>query len=477
MTFDDSDFGLQIGIGAVGKALGAVVGLAGSILLARTIGDTGYGAFYFLLSISMFLDNPISQWATACRKRMTEASFSTERGAGALYLGAIIGTVTIVTTTVAIDSIYGTVRGVDVRLISIIFVGTVFYSGSKEILNGTTDFGLNPWLELGREIVRVGLQIGLVFLISDVAGMVIGLTVASLLLVPALLRLSRIRPALPTYDDIIEIFQFAKVSIPNGFVSSALSQADIIILGTLAGAAIVGNYRVAMNLLFPASFIVATMAPGMMSRVSDLDSRNKDPSTAVTDGLSYASILALPIAAGAIVIGDLVAITVYSSEFARAGLFMGWLGVYYVFQTQMQVLSATLSGIDRPDLVLKLNAAGFVVNVILGVGLFLIVGAIGVVYATVVGVVCRYVLGAIWVRNNLRVDLVPRPLGHQVVAASLMACGLVVVRTVVGVGSWVAVVGTVATGGAIYGCLLLLISREVRRTALAIIQDGLNHAN
>ncbi|OYR63391.1 lipopolysaccharide biosynthesis protein [Halorubrum ezzemoulense] len=474
MTFDDGDFGLQIGIGALGKAFGAAVAFAGSVILARTIGDTGYGAFYLLLSISMFLDNPFTQWAVACRKRMTEASFPSDRAAGAVYLGSIAGTIAIVVITVGVDLFYGTVQGVDVRMLAVLMAGTVFYTGTKDILNGTTNFGLNPWLESVREVVRVALQIGLVLLISDVAGMVLGLTAASLLLVPVILWLSGVRPTFPTTEDLVDIATFAKSSIPNGFVSSALSQVDIIVLGGLAGTAIVGNYRVATNLLFPATFIVATMAPGMMSRVSSLDSREEDPSKAVSDGIAYASILALPMAAGAIVIGDLVAVTVYSSEFSSAGLFMTWLGVYFVIQTQMKVMSATLSGLDRPDLVLKLNAVGFVVNAVLGVGLFYFVGPVGVVYATVVGVTCRYLLGALWVRRDLSVTLIPRPLVHQFAAAALMGGLLVAIRSLVGLGSWIAVIGSVAVGAVLYGITLISISEEFRQTACAITRDGLD---
>jgi O-antigen/teichoic acid export membrane protein len=212
----------------------------------------------------------------------------------------------------------------------------------------------------------------------------------------------------------------------------------------------------------------------MMSRVSSLNSSNEDPSKAVTDGIAYASIIALPMAAGAIVIGDLVVVTVYSSEFRRAGLFMGWLGIYFVIQTQMKILSAALSGLDRPDMVLKLNAVGFIINAVLGVSLFHIIGPIGVVYATVVGVSSRYILSALWVRRKLSVNLIPRPLAHQIAAAVLMSGSLIILKTFVGLRSWVGVVSTVVLGGFLYAITLILLSEEIRRTANAIIRDGLN---
>ena len=472
MTFSDDGFGLQIGIGAIGKAFGSAIAFVGSVALARTIGDAGYGAFTLLLSISMFLDNPFTGWTVACRKRMTEVSFPSDRAAGAVYLGSIVGTTAIIVVTVSIDLFYGTFRGVDVRMLAVIMPGTLFYTGTKAILNGTTNFGLNPWLKSVREVVRVALQIGLVLLIGDVIGMALGLTVASLLIIPIMLRLSGVRPEPPTTEDLVDIAKFAKSSVPTGFVGSALSQIDIIVLGGLAGAAIVGNYRVAMNLLFPATFIVATMSPGMMSRVSSLDSRNEGVSEPVTKGISYASIIALPMAAGAIVMGDLVAVTVYSSEFKRAGLFMGWLSVYFVVKTQIDILISTLSGLDRPDLVLKLSSVGFVINTVLGVGLFYIFGSVGVVYATVIGIVSRYLLSALWIRRNLSVNLTPQPLIHQIASAALMGGVLVVLRSFVGLDSSIAVMGIVGLGAVFYTGTLVLISEELRQTVHAIARDG-----
>lgn len=473
MSIKNTDFGLQVSIGTVGKALGAAIGFFGSVVLARTIGDTGYGAYYFLLSISMFIDNPITQWAVACRKRMTEASFPTDRAAGGIFIGAVVGSILILLTTIIYNQVFGEIRGTDVRLLAVLFTGVVFFTGTKQILAGTSKFGLNSWVEIAREVARIGLQIALVFVIADVAGMVWGITIASLLIVPIVVKITGISPSLPTRADLKHIFKFAKVSIPNGFVSSALSQVDIIILGTLASAAFVGNYRIAMNLLFPGSFIVATLAPGIMSKVSNIDSQDEDPSKVVTNSLSFASILAIPIGVGGIVIGDLVAVTVYSSEFSRAGIFIGWLGIYYIFQTQMRILTSTLSGLDRPDLVLKVNGIGFFLNAILGVGLYYLIGPVGVVYATVVGIFVRYLLGAIWVRDQIQIKLLPRPIYHQLFSALFMGSVLYVIRTQLSLSSWIWVIGSVGLGGIIYFLVLTAISQELRETAKAITKDAI----
>jgi O-antigen/teichoic acid export membrane protein len=56
----DVDFGVQVGIGLVGRVVAAVVAFVGSIVLARALGPGDYGVFCLLLAVVAFLDNPVT---------------------------------------------------------------------------------------------------------------------------------------------------------------------------------------------------------------------------------------------------------------------------------------------------------------------------------------------------------------------------------------------------------------------------------
>lgn len=79
MSIGDTDFGVQVGIGFVGRVVTLFVSFLGAVLLARILarilGSSGYGAFYLLMAVISFLDNPVTGWANACRKRFTEVDF------------------------------------------------------------------------------------------------------------------------------------------------------------------------------------------------------------------------------------------------------------------------------------------------------------------------------------------------------------------------------------------------------------------
>ena len=95
MGIGDADFGVQVGIGFLGRLVAAVVAFLGSIVLARALGPSDYGTFYLLLSIVAFLDNPVTGWAEGCRKRLTEVDFPSGEALGSLIAGMRLASVAV----------------------------------------------------------------------------------------------------------------------------------------------------------------------------------------------------------------------------------------------------------------------------------------------------------------------------------------------------------------------------------------------
>ncbi len=95
----DAKFGVQVSIGLVGRLVAYILAFAGTILLARVLGPENYGAFYFLVAIVAFLDNPVTGWAEGCRKRFTEAEFPPDEAIGSSLLTIGAGTVVVTVGT------------------------------------------------------------------------------------------------------------------------------------------------------------------------------------------------------------------------------------------------------------------------------------------------------------------------------------------------------------------------------------------
>ena len=70
MSAGEADFGLEISRGVLAKFAMAGIGFVGSVVFARVLGPGGYGLFYLILTLVNVLDNPVTGWGVACKKRI-----------------------------------------------------------------------------------------------------------------------------------------------------------------------------------------------------------------------------------------------------------------------------------------------------------------------------------------------------------------------------------------------------------------------
>ena len=130
-------------------------------------------------------------------------------------------------------------------LLNILFTGVVLFASSTQIIMATDKFGSSSWAQAVRDIFRVIAQVTLVAIGYGVSGMVGGMVMANLIVAPALFYYTGIRPQFPTRDTLHEIWSFAKSSIPDYFIGTALDRLDVLLLGFFIGSGVVGQYEVA----------------------------------------------------------------------------------------------------------------------------------------------------------------------------------------------------------------------------------------
>jgi len=474
VSIGDTDFGVQVSIGVVGRVVTALVAFLGSILLARVLGPESYGMFYLLLAVVAFLDNPVTGWAEACRKRLTETGFLSEEAIGSTLLGILLSSAAIFMVTWLVGPYIEMFTGSSDGwlLISVLFAGMVVYHTVKEVLKSTEQFGMSTWLEASRDTVRVLTQAGLVLAGFGVAGMVGGMVLANLVVAPVVLYFIGVRPRLPSAKTLGDVWAYARYSIPGGVVGTAQSRIDHILLGFLVGPAVVGNYEVALKLTIPAMFVAGVAQNGLMGRISNLQSRGEDFAGDIQNNLAYASILGVPLFFGALVMADPVVVTLYSNQYAAAAPFLVGLALFRLLRTQKAILVATINGLDKPNLNLRISIVIFTFNVVVGVALLFAVGPIGVVIATVVSELLGYLFRARYVRSLVpTVNLVSRPFVEQLTSGLVMAAVVRSARIALPLATWPYVFLLVAIGVVTYFTVLAGISHEFRATALAIAAD------
>jgi len=467
----DTDFGVQVGLGSLGNASSAVVGMIGAVILARVLGPDGYGLFYVTLGIANLFENPVNGWATACKKRLTETDFDAGEALGSVLVMTFV--LSLVGAPFAYFTLSLTTTNEIIPLaVPILFIPMSTYWALTRILSGRSNFSLAAWSTVSHTLFKITSQVVLVVLGFDVWGMIGGAAVGSILVIPIVYRWIGVRPVFPSRSSFASIGEFAKWSIPQGFVGTALSRMDVILLGWLSSSAIAGNYQVALKLTLPAMFISSAINNGLMARVSNLESRGDYWSEDVTNALSLTSLLAIPIAFGAITIGEEVLVTIYSNQYAGAGSFLIGLAIYRLLVTVSSPLESVVVGLDYPRLSFYISLTRFVLNVTAGLILWYLIGPIGIVVATVIAQVLSYLMYVAAVRSLAnRTAYIPQPLLKQILAGAVMALSVWVARQFVGAQEVLTVILLVALGAIVYSILLIVISPFIRVTAKGIYAD------
>lgn len=467
----DADFGVQIGLGFVGKVVTAILGFVGSIIVARIVGSAGYGVFYISMSISQFIENPVTGWATACKKRMTESDFDTPEAFGSVLLMMVLIIVFGAPLSYIALQILTENQIIPIA-VPLIFASTSSYWALNTFLSGRGNFSLSIWTGSLSTLVQIVGRVVLVVIGFGVWGMIGGTVIGPIVVLPVLFRWIGVRPSIPSRKSIRSIAEYARWSIPSGFVGTALSRMDMVLLGWLVTASVAGKYQVALQITMPAVFVSSVIGTGLMGRVSNLESRQQNWQDDLWNALSYGSILSVPIFFGSIVIGEELAVTVFGGEYSGAGIFVIGLALYRLVKTQTTPYRSVISGLDRPDIVLNVSLVSFVLNFASGIALWWFIGAPGIVIATALTSMITYLITILYIRRitNIRF-LFTHPFLKQVISGTVMAIVIYTAKEIFGMTSWIDLFGYVIFGGIIYGGLEVIFSPHLRSTTSAIWND------
>lgn len=469
----DQTFGLRTSKGFAAKLVLGVTGFAGSIFFARVLGPAGYGTFGTIVAAANVLDNPITGLGDACKKRINEPDVPKGEVVSMALLTAIVGGISLSIIGFGIEQLtgfFGIRNGA--LLLALTLVGASTFKITQQLLSGTGQFGNAVGFDMLRSVLTIPLQVGLVVLGLGVAGMVFGLTIASLVLVPILLVSIGTLPSIPTRETVESLWRYARFSVPNGFVGATYSRLDILLLNGVLGAAVAGEYKVAYQLVLPGTMLAGVMSTGLFADVSAKSSRGESIDTRVTNNIAFASLVAIPLAFGAAAMPTDLLVTVFGPQYDSAGPLLVGLGVYQVIATQNTQVTSVVTGSDRPDIGLAVDTITVVFNIVVGVIFLFEFGAVGVVSATILAALVRYGAYTHYARQFASYSPLPRPLLHQLIAGVIMFGVVELIHSWWGVRSWLDLAGIVGTGGVVYVVALLVLSEPFFIALRSVVTDA-----
>lgn len=455
-------------ISVTSKFFMAVFGFVGVVIFARVLGPTQYGVYETAFAAAVILTKLPAGVGSAIRKRVSEID---EDPAEYLSVGIAIhvGFVAVLALASLLfrDPLVGYFGDDAIVLGVVAIVATLgLFNVANRFYSGVGYPGLSTWVDGVRSVFTLGLQLAFVWVGYAAFGLIAGLALATLVSAGISLVAAGYAPGRVTRRGVERTLEFARYSVPNTFLHSFYNSIDVLLATALVGPPAAATYAVAKRLVMPGSFLSGSIGDALLVKSSGVDSKGGDTYQDLANSISYAGLLAIPIAFGALAIPDRLLVTVYGPAFSGAGLVLIGLALFQVGNAYRSPLQAVTEGVDRPDAIFRINllvvAGHLPVAYVLGVRH----GLVGIVAATVLAEVGRFVLYQLLIRAQHGTVVLPRPVFEQLTSGALMFLVVWGLATrVVTIRSWLWLSLVIGVGAGVYFLVLFAMSDHFRATA------------
>lgn len=460
----------RIGIGRealyslISKLTMAALGFGGTVVFARLLGASDLGVYRTALAAAFVLTQVSDGTGLAIRKRVSEVDVAPGRYLGtgllihaAMVVVVLLGTLLLLTPASAYFGSMPIALGVVAIVASLGFFNVVnrTYAGIGYPARAT-------WMDTVRSVLTLGAQLGFLAAGYEVIGLIGGLAIGSTLTAVITGVVARVPPQLPNRHVLDRVISFARWSIPNNLLTNLYSSADVIILTAIVGTTASGLYAVSSQLVMPAAFLASSISGALSVKGSGRHSAGESVAQDLLNSIAYTGLFALPMLFGALAMPRAIPLTVFGPEFRAAGAAFVGLALFQIGNVYAKPFESIFEGMDRPELVFRVNAVIAVVHIPVAILLAFRFGLVGVVAATVVAELLRnvtYQVLAYWEFDRVAL---PRPVFEQLASAIVMFAVLELALRVVEIDSWL-VLGAVVGGGAVvYFVVLSVLSRHFR---------------
>lgn len=455
----------------ISQILLSISGFIATLVIARLLGADTLGKYSLVVAMLFWLSIPTTAIASAVKKRISEGGEQSEYLTSGIGINGVIVFVTVLCILTARDFIDGYVGAPVYTYLIVLYTGQVIFRFVLEVLEGRKKVANSGILKASERVVRAGMQVTLIVLGFELAGILTGHVISLLIasVVGAFIYVD-IRPRIPSRGHISKLYSFGRYSWIGMVRGRAFGWTDTLVLGFFVSSALIGIYEVAWTVGAILMLLNKSIRKTLFPEFSDLgtDSAYDQIYQYLNDGLVFVGLFMIPGLFGAIVVGPRV-LGIYGSEFTSGGLIFVILIVARIFIAYSSQFVAVINGIDRPDVTFKINLVIILLNVVLNVVLIAAFGWIGAAIATMTSGVAWFTLSYRALSGLIRPPPIPfREIVYQLLASFLMAACIFLLKPFVP-GGESSTVGLVGLGALIYITLLLSLSTRTRNKTLSLV--------
>lgn len=356
----------------------AVINFLAVIYFSRKLGASDMGIYFLFFSMLMvfnFLSN--GGLSSATIKRISEGKNQYKILAASLllrtiYLLIIAGA--IITFRDQLESYFG--ANLTIYLLIILFLFE-FSDLIREFLLGSSRVAISGFVDFIQQIFKIMFQI--ILLSYGLFGLIWGLILGVIFSIGIGTVVSRLKLSWPENRDFISLFDFSKYSYGTNLGGLVYDWLGILAIGYFLNSSAAGIYGVCWSLTSAFMLLGQSISSSLFPEISSLNTKNKhdEISSLFANSISYAPFLSLPGFFGALALANYILIILYGVEFESGSKILIILMATRVVQSMQMIIVRSIEGLNRPDIVFRINLGTAVINVISMLILIAVFGPIG----------------------------------------------------------------------------------------------------
>ena len=440
------------------------IGFLSTMYFAHTVGASVLGGYFlFLAYLSVIGLVTDGGFGGAAIKRISEGEEQDAYFSAFVVLRSMFVTVVVV-ALIAFRSYFVDLNdaGTFIWLLLALIVSLLYGAVSSGIA-GCGKMGINATANFISNIARIVFQVVAVFFGFGVAGLAGGFVVGMFVGSIVQLRFFDLRFVRFGWEHIKSLSTFSLLAFLISGGGIVFMHSDTIMIGYFLNNADVGVYRIVLQFTSLAIFTTTALHSTLWPRVSRWGKTGETGliEESLSRAFTYSLVLAIPILAGGVLLGDKMLHYFYGAEFGRGYMTMMILFIVQIVNIFQIFFTSYLSALDHLKDLFKITVVAVVANIVLNAILIPMIGIAGAAIATLVTMGLNAVL-AMWVLSRmLTIRVESGSLINIFKASVVMSLFVGGYRMVVPLSNvWLTLV-PVVLGGMIYVVLVLKFDRKI----------------
>jgi O-antigen/teichoic acid export membrane protein len=438
-----------------------LIGLLSTMYFSHTVGAGVLGAYFLFMAylgiIGMVTDGG---FGGAAIKRISEGEEQDAYFSASFVLRSLF-TIVIVIALIALRSYFDT-AGTFIWLLLALIV-SVFYGAVSSGVAGCGKMGIYTTCNFINNFSRILVQVAAVLLGFGIAGLAGGFVAGMLAAAIIELRFFDLRLVRFGWRHVKSLSTFSFWLFLTSSGGLVFSYADTVMIGYYRGDADVGVYRIALQFATIATFTAQAILPTLLPRVSRWGKTGEIEliEESLSRAFSYSLLLAIPILAGGVLLGDKLLYFFFGAEFAKGYPALVIILIVQVVNVFYYCFITYLGALDRQKDSFKVTAVAAAVNIVLNFLLIPVMGIVGAAVATLMSMTLNVVLARRVLAQIMTIRLGHRNLLNFIKSSFVMSIFIVVYRMFIPLSSvWLTII-PVVFGGLVYGILILKLDRKI----------------